>query len=51
MWLVFDRLWVRDALEEMQDAFSRNLRRLAELFEQSRKDDRKEAAKRGRAVA
>ncbi len=46
MWLVFDRLWVRDALEEMQDAFSRNLRMLAELFEQLRKDDRKEAAKR-----
>jgi multidrug resistance protein MdtO len=46
MWLVFDRLWVRDALEEMQDAFSRNLRMLAELFQQLRKDDRKEAAKR-----
>jgi multidrug resistance protein MdtO len=46
MWLVFDRLWVRDALEEMQDAFSRNLRMLAELFRQLRKDDRKEAAKR-----
>jgi multidrug resistance protein MdtO len=46
MWLVFDRLWVRNALEEMQDAFSRNLRMLAELFQQLRKDDRKEAAKR-----
>ncbi len=31
MWLVFDRLWVRDALQEMQDAFARNLRLLAEL--------------------
>lgn len=46
MWLVFDRLWVRDALQEMQDAFSRNLRRLAELFEPLRKDDREQAAKR-----
>ena len=46
MWLVFDRLWVRDALQEMQDAFARNLRLLAELFEQSRKDDSKEAASR-----
>ena len=44
MWLVFDRLWVRDALQEMQDAFARNLRLLAELTEQSRKGDRKEAA-------
>jgi len=46
MWLVFDRLWVRDALEEMQDLFSRNLRMLAELFEQVGKDDREEVAKR-----
>ena len=46
MWLVFDRLWVRDALQEMQDAFARNLRLLAELIEQSRKGDRKEAARR-----
>ena len=46
MWLVFDRLWVRGALQEMQDAFSRNLRMLAELFEQSRKDRREEAAQR-----
>ena len=33
MWLVFDRLWVRDALQEMQDVFARNLRLLAELIE------------------
>ncbi|MGB8772269.1 MAG: FUSC family protein, partial [Candidatus Korobacteraceae bacterium] len=45
MWLVFDRLWVRDALQEMQDAFARNLRLLAELIEQSRKADRQEAAR------
>jgi multidrug resistance protein MdtO len=46
MWLVFDRLWVRDALQEMEDGFSRNLRMLAELIEQSRKADPQEAAKR-----
>jgi multidrug resistance protein MdtO len=45
MWLVFDRLWVKDALQEMQEAFARNLRMLAELFEQSRKADRNEAAR------
>lgn len=46
MWLVFDRFWVRDALQEMQNAFSSNLRMLAELFEQSRQDNFEEAAKR-----
>jgi multidrug resistance protein MdtO len=46
MWAVFDRLWVGDALQAMRDAFSRNLRMLAELFEQSRKGKRQEAAMR-----
>jgi multidrug resistance protein MdtO len=46
MWLVFDRLWVRDALQEMQSAFSRNLQMFAELVEQALKPDREEAAKR-----
>ena len=46
MWLVFDRLWVRDALQEMQSAFSRNLQMLAELVEQALNPDREEAAKR-----
>jgi multidrug resistance protein MdtO len=50
MWLIFDRLWVRDALQEMQDAFSRNLRMLAELFEPLRKDDSKEAVRRVRKL-
>ncbi|HEY1730562.1 MAG TPA: FUSC family protein, partial [Terriglobales bacterium] len=45
MWLVFDRLWVRDALQEMQDAFSRNLRLLAELLELRANPDRVEAVK------
>jgi len=46
MRLVFDRLWVRDALQEMQEQFARNLRLLAELIDQSRKDDRLEAVRR-----
>jgi multidrug resistance protein MdtO len=50
MWLIFDRLWVRDALQEMQDGFCRNLQRLAELFEQSRKTEPKEAARRALRV-
>ena len=44
MWLVFDRLWVREASQEMQDAFARNLQLLAELVEQSSKKDRNDAA-------
>jgi multidrug resistance protein MdtO len=50
MWLVFDHLWVRDALQEMQDSFSRSLRLLAELIElatrQAREDERIVVAKR-----
>ncbi len=46
MWLVFDRLWVRDALQEMQSAFSRTLQMFAELVEQALNPDRVEAAKR-----
>ncbi|MGA8271109.1 MAG: FUSC family protein, partial [Candidatus Sulfotelmatobacter sp.] len=34
MWLIFDRLWVRSALDEMQAAFARNLQLLAELTQQ-----------------
>lgn len=46
MWLIFDRLWAKNALEEMQDVFCHNLERLAELFEQSRNADRDAAVKR-----
>jgi multidrug resistance protein MdtO len=46
MWLVFDRLWVKDALQEMQEAFCRNLRMLAELMEPPREGDLEAAAKR-----
>ena len=46
MWLVFDRLWVKDALQEMQEGFARNLRLLAELTEQAQVQDPKQAARR-----
>lgn len=34
MWLLFDQLWVRNALDEMQDAFAKNLEMSAEFAEQ-----------------
>jgi len=46
MWLVFDRLWAKDALQEMQGTFCLNLARLAELFEQSCNSDRQLATRR-----
>lgn len=50
MWLVFDHMWVRNALQEMQDSFSRSLRLLAELIElatvEARGDGRVAIAKR-----
>jgi len=50
MWLVFDHLWVRDAVQEMQAAFSRNLQLLAEMIELATKqtfdEEREPIAKR-----
>src|SRR5215467_8083890 len=46
MWLIFDRLWAKDALQEMQDEFCLNLEMLAELFQPSRHADRELVAKR-----
>jgi multidrug resistance protein MdtO len=43
MWLVFDRLWMRDALQEMEGIFARTLRLLAELIQQCEKEDPKDA--------
>ena len=34
MWLIYDRLWVKNALDEMQTVFARNLEMFAELAEQ-----------------
>ncbi|HEX4231527.1 MAG TPA: FUSC family protein [Bryobacteraceae bacterium] len=50
MGLIFDRLWTRNALDEMQAAFSRNLQLFAELTEQLLKDNRDEAVKRIREL-
>jgi multidrug resistance protein MdtO len=34
MWLIYDRLWVKNAVDEMQTVFARNLEMFAELAEQ-----------------
>jgi multidrug resistance protein MdtO len=50
MWLIFDRLWVRNALDEMQFLFARNLNMLAEYCEQLLLEDRNQAVKRTRQL-
>jgi multidrug resistance protein MdtO len=50
MWLFYDRLWTRNALDEMQKAFAGNFKLFAELTEQLLKDDRNEAVKRFRQL-
>ncbi len=40
MWMIFDRLWVRNALDEMQSVFARNLQMFAELTQQQLRPDR-----------
>ncbi len=50
MWLLFDRLWVRDALDEMQALFGRNLEMFAELAEQLLREDRVAAVVRIRQL-
>jgi multidrug resistance protein MdtO len=50
MWLLFDRLWMRNALDEMQAVFARNLQLFAELTEQLLKEDRNEAVRRIRQL-
>ncbi len=46
MWLIFDRLWVKDALQEMEEAFGHNLQLMSELVEEPWKDDPKTATVR-----
>src|SRR5262249_38402232 len=46
MWLMFDHLWMKGALQEMQEGFARNLQRLAELIELARQPASGEVAKR-----
>jgi multidrug resistance protein MdtO len=48
MWLLFDRLWVHNALDEMQRVFARNLEMFAELTEQLQVEDQIKAIKRMR---
>jgi multidrug resistance protein MdtO len=50
MWLFYDRLWTRNALDEMQKAFAGNFKLFAELTEQLLKEDRNEAVKRFRQL-
>lgn len=50
MWVVFDRLWARDALEEMKFLFARNFEMFAELIDQVLVDDRNQAMKRARQL-
>jgi multidrug resistance protein MdtO len=50
MWLIYDRLWVRNALEEMQAIFARNLEQFAELAEQLLEKDQVKAIQRIRQL-
>lgn len=50
MWLVFDRLWARNAVDEMVTIFARNLEMFAELSEQLLIEDRNQAIKRARQL-
>jgi multidrug resistance protein MdtO len=50
MWLIFDRLWVKNALDEMQDLFAKNLNMLAEFSDQLLVEDRNQAIKRLRQL-
>jgi multidrug resistance protein MdtO len=50
MWLLFDRLWVRNAVDEMQAAFARNLEMFAELAEQMLEPDKVKAIRRMRVL-
>jgi multidrug resistance protein MdtO len=50
MWLLFDRLWVRNALDEMQTVFAKNLETFAELAEQLNEEDIVKAIKRMRQL-
>jgi multidrug resistance protein MdtO len=50
MWLIYDRLWVKDALEEMQTVFARNMEMFAELAEQLLEKDQVKAIRRIRQL-
>jgi multidrug resistance protein MdtO len=50
MWLIYDRLWVKNALDEMQAVFARNLEMFAELTEQLLEKDQTKAIRRIRQL-
>ncbi len=50
MWLIYDRLWVKNALDEMQTVFARNLEMFAELTEQLLEKDQTKAIRRIRQL-
>jgi len=50
MWLIYDRLWIKNALDEMQTVFARNLEMFAELAEQLLEKDQIKAIKRIRKL-
>jgi multidrug resistance protein MdtO len=50
MWLIYDRLWVKNALDEMQAVFAHNLEMFAELAEQLLEKDQIKAIRRIRQL-
>jgi multidrug resistance protein MdtO len=50
MWLIYDRLWQKNALDEMQRLFARNLEMFAELTEQLLEKDQIKAVRRIRQL-
>ncbi len=50
MWLIYDRLWVKNALDEMQSVFAHNLEMFAELAEQLLEKDQIKAIQRIRKL-
>jgi multidrug resistance protein MdtO len=50
MWLIYDRLWVKNAVDEMQAVFAHNLEMFAELAEQLLEKDQIKAIRRIRQL-
>jgi multidrug resistance protein MdtO len=50
MWLIYDRLWVKNAVDEMQTVFARNLEMFADLAEQLLEKDQIKAIRRIRQL-
>jgi multidrug resistance protein MdtO len=50
MWIVYEHLWVKNAVDEMQAAFARNLDLFAKLSEQLLNEDQNEAIKQIRQL-